>query len=100
MARNITSRARSPIEPITIPNAVHDAAETSTQAARPGSEESGGSKSRKAQPTRKPKVETIRPLTKFGSARPMKSANRFAGVASSGDSVCVQRSPPIVNAIP
>ena len=45
-------------------------------------------------------MDTISPLTKFGSVRPMKSAKRLAGVARSGESVCVQRSPPIVIAIP
>ena len=40
------------------------------------------------------------PLAMFGSARPMNSAKRFAGVARSEESVCVQRSPPIVIAMP
>jgi hypothetical protein len=96
----MTSRARRPIEPITRPSAVHDAVETTTQSASAGIDERGGSKSSSAQPTRKPNVETITPLTKFGSVRPMNSAKRLAGVARSGDSVCVQRSPPIVIAIP
>ena len=44
--------------------------------------------------------ETMSPLRTFGSARPRKTARRFAGVASSGESVCVWRSPPIVSAMP
>ena len=35
----------------------------------------------------KPNAETTRPFTITGSARPRKSAIRFAGVASSGESV-------------
>jgi len=39
-------------------------------------------------------------LTSTGSARPRNSAARFAGVASTADSVCVQRSPSIAKPIP
>ena len=40
------------------------------------------------------------PFTISGSERPRKSGRRLAGLAISGESVCVQRSPPIVMAIP
>ena len=42
----------------------------------------------------------MKPFTISGSARPRKSAKRFAGLTSTSESVCVQRSPPIVIATP
>ena len=48
----------------------------------------------------RPNADTKTPLTMFGSARPRKSAARFAGVARIEPSVCVQRSPPTVSAMP
>ena len=45
-------------------------------------------------------MDTITPFARFGSARPRNSASRFAGVTRIDESVCVQRSPPIVIAIP
>ena len=57
-------------------------------------------KSSSSQPTTKPTAETKIPFAMFGSARPRKSANLFAGVTRIEESVCVQRSPPIVIAMP
>ena len=54
--------------------------------------ESGGSKSSRSQPIRKPHAETSTPLAITGSDRPMKIAKRFAGVASRGESVWYWRS--------
>ena len=39
-------------------------------------------------------------FTSTGSARPRKSAARFAGVASTAESVCVHRSPSIAKPMP
>ena len=95
-----TSRSRRPSAPITSPKAVHEAVETRTTSASGAIAEAGGSKLRNSRPTRNPNAETTNPFAISGRARPRKSANRFAGEASSGESVCVQRSPPIVIAIP
>ncbi len=55
--------------------------------------------SRSAPPTKPVDADTAA-LTSTGSARPRKSAARFAGVASTAESVCVQRSPSIAKPIP
>ena len=60
----------------------------------------GRSKSSSSAPTANANAEVMIPFAISGSARPRKSGSRFAGVARSGDSVCVHRSPPIVIAIP
>ena len=51
-------------------------------------------------PPMKPVDAVTAALTSTGSARPRKSAARFAGVANTAESVCVQRSPSIANPIP
>jgi hypothetical protein len=79
---------------------VHDVALTATIRASTGMLESGGSKSSSSQPHTKPNADTKMPFAMNGSARPRMSATRFAGVARSAESVCVQRSPPIPIAIP
>ena len=51
-------------------------------------------------PPTKPVAAVTAALTSTGRARPRKSAARFAGVASTAESVCVQRSPSIAKPIP
>src|SRR5262249_37789740 len=77
-----TSRARMPIEPSVNPNAVHDVTLTSTITANAGRLDAGGSKSSSSPPITKPPAEASRPLALPGTARPMKTANRLADVAS------------------
>ncbi len=100
MAPKKTSRARRPIEPISIPSATHEHVVTSTTNASAGTLPSAGRKSRSSQPTPKPNAETNSPLAMNGSARPEKIASRFAGVASSGESVPNWRSFAIPIVIP
>ena len=57
---------------------------------------SGGWKRSNRRPIRNPHVETTSPLASTGSERPMKTAKRLAGVASSGESVWYWRSLAIV----
>ena len=99
-AKKKMSRPRSPKAPIIVPNAVHENEHTTTISAIIGIEPAANEKSSSSQPTTKPTVETMTPFAMFGSARPRKSASRFAGVTRIDESVCVQRSPPIVIAIP
>ncbi len=73
---------------------------TVTTKASAGSTDGSGLKSSSAQADRKPKVETASPLTMNGSPRPAKTASRFAGVASSGESVPNCRSLAIPITIP
>ena len=94
------SRPRRPNAPISVPNAVHENDDTTTMSAIAGIEPAGNETPRSSEPTTKPTVETMTPFAMFGRARPRKSASRFAGVTRIDDSVCVQRSPPIVIAIP
>ena len=94
------SRPRRPNAPISVPNAVHENERTTTISAITGIGRPRNETSSSSQPTTKPTVETMTPFAMFGSARPRKSASRFAGVTRIDESVCVQRSPPIVIAIP
>ena len=80
-ARKKTSRARSPTAPIISPNEVQANALTTTMSAIPGICEALSEKSSSSQPTAKPNADTMIPFAMFGSARPRKSAIRFAGVA-------------------
>jgi hypothetical protein len=82
-----TSRARIPTEPIVSPNAVHDATLATTTNASEGMLERCGWKRSSSRPIRNPQAETIRPLARTGSDRPMNTAKRFAGLARSGDRV-------------
>ena len=100
LAKKKMSRPRSPKAPIIVPNAVHENDVTTTISAITGTSLAVNEKSSSSQPTAKPTVETITPFARFGSARPRNSASRFAGVTRIDESVCVQRSPPIVIAIP
>jgi hypothetical protein len=79
---------------------VQENALTATTTASAGISLRVSSKSSNSQPTKKAKADVMIPLAISGSARPRKSGSRFAGVASSCESVCVHRSPPTVIAIP
>ena len=73
---------------------------TTTTSARAGTSLGSGEKSSSSQLIAKPNVETTSPLTMNGSARPRKSAGRFAGVARIGESVWYWRSFAIPIVIP
>ena len=80
--------AYSPIDPSSIPKAVHEhAVTTSDERERGHASPAGGRKPRKTTPTRKPNAETMRPFASTGTPRPRNIASRFAGEASSGPSV-------------
>jgi hypothetical protein len=79
---------------------VHAKALATTTTASAGIWPAAMSKSSSSQPTTKAKAEVMIPFAINGSERPRKSGSRFAGVASNGESVCVQRSPPSVIAAP
>jgi hypothetical protein len=85
---------------MTRPSDVHAKALTRTTTASGGIPLAAISKSRRSQPTLKAKTDVMIPLTRIGKARPRKSGRRFAGEAIREESVAVQRSPPIVIAIP
>jgi hypothetical protein len=91
-----TSRARMPTDPSVSPNAVQEVTLTTTMTASAGRLDAGGSKSSSSHPIRKPHAETSTPLAITGTARPMKTAIRLAGVASKGASVWYWRSFAIV----
>ncbi|MDX6479206.1 MAG: hypothetical protein QOG29_1793 [Gaiellaceae bacterium] len=95
-----TSRARRPIEPSSSPKHVHDETVTTRTSANGGTCDQPRWKSSSSSPTPKPNAETSSPLAIWGSARPRKSASRFAGVASSGESVWKFRSFAIPIVIP
>ena len=75
-----------------IPNAVQETTPAVTTIASGPRDEAGGSKSSSSQLIAKPYAETTIPFAMYGSARPANRASRFAGVASSGESVPKNRS--------
>ena len=75
---------------------MHETTLTTTIAIRAGIDDAGGRKPSSTAPTAKPNADTSSPFASTGTARPRKIASRFAGVASSGESVAIQRSFAIV----
>ena len=99
-AKSETLRPRSPSPPRQRPNDVHANDATSAATARPPS-----SLAEKCTPRIRLQIvnavaATRNPVRIEGTARPRKSAKRFAGDASSVESVCERRSPPIEFPIP
>ena len=86
-AKKKMSRPRRPKAPIIVPKAVHENDVTTTMSAITGISAAVSEKSSRSQPKMNPTVETMTPFARFGSARPRKSASRFAGVTRIDDSV-------------
>jgi len=99
-AKSETLRPRRPSEPRQSPNEVHAKDETAPATARPASSDAAKCTSRMKLQIVNASTATRKPVQIEGTARPRKSAKRFAGDASRVESVWERRSPPIAFPIP